>query len=102
MIGGTASIVNLRAEAVAIPLAERIASSAEVLSRMVEGDCRNVLCHGCRGSIAAVLRAIKATGILITDIKIGKYLKVDKDVLWVTPDIWEQLQVMSNTEWTIF
>lgn len=33
--------------------------------------------------------------------KTEKYIKVDKDVLWVTPDVWEQIQVMSNTSWEI-
>lgn len=33
--------------------------------------------------------------------KAEKYIKVDKDVLWVTPDVWEQIMVQSNTDWEI-
>lgn len=33
--------------------------------------------------------------------KSEKYIKVDKDVLWVTPDVWEQIMVQSNTDWEI-
>ena len=38
---------------------------------------------------------------LLKEIRISDHLYVDKDVLWVTPDIIEQIMIMSNLEWTI-
>lgn len=46
-------------------------------------------------------QCVSASLSFIKDIKPANYLKVDKDVLWVTPDILEQLMVMSNTDWVI-
>lgn len=37
----------------------------------------------------------------ICQVNKGSYIKVDKDVVWVTPDVWEQIQVMSNVDWEI-
>lgn len=37
----------------------------------------------------------------ICEINKGKYIKVDKNVVWVTPDIWEQIMIQSNTDWEI-
>lgn len=44
---------------------------------------------------------ISASLSFIKNIKPASYLKIDKDVLWITPDMWEQLMVMSNTDWVI-
>lgn len=43
------------------------------------------------------------TNISIKEVRISvsNYCHVDKDVVWVTPEIWEQIQVMSNTNWII-
>lgn len=37
----------------------------------------------------------------ICEINKGSYIKVDKDVVWVTPDIWEQIMIQSNVSWEI-
>lgn len=37
----------------------------------------------------------------ICEINKGNYIKVDKDVVWVTPDVWEQIMIQSNTYWEI-
>lgn len=34
-------------------------------------------------------------------IKVAPFVRVDKDILWVTPEIWERIQVISNTNWLI-
>lgn len=43
------------------------------------------------------------TNISVKEVRISvsNYCRVDKDVVWVTPEIWEQIQVMSNTNWII-
>lgn len=46
-------------------------------------------------------RDVSIEAISIIEIKVANFIKVDKDVIWVTPEIWEQLMVMSNVEWTI-
>lgn len=53
------------------------------------------------GQINAIPRKTGACLNLITEVKLSDYLKVDKDVLWVTPDIIEQLNIMSNVQWNI-
>ena len=37
----------------------------------------------------------------ICQVNKGKYIKVDKNVVWVTQDIWEQIMIQSNTDWEI-
>lgn len=37
----------------------------------------------------------------VCSINIGNYIKVDKETLWVTKDVWEQLMITSNCEWVI-
>lgn len=48
-----------------------------------------------------ICQCISASLSFISEIKISNYLKIDKDVVWVTPDILDQLMVMSNTDWVI-
>lgn len=52
-------------------------------------------------SISEELKNVLLNISLYEKIKIAKYCKVDKDILWVTPEIWEQIQIYSNTDWNI-
>lgn len=52
-------------------------------------------------SSSLIDQCISASLAYIKNVKLYDYIKVDKDVLWVTPDVWEQLNVMSNVEWVI-
>lgn len=37
----------------------------------------------------------------IEEIRIGKYLEIDKNILWVTPEFWETMNVYSSTHWNV-
>lgn len=37
----------------------------------------------------------------ICSIYIKPYLRVDRDVLWVTPDVWEKIMVETNCNWVV-
>lgn len=112
MIGGTAEIIGNGLRIDAGQVTRPIGVSVSVPEPPIEGEMSvpmpfldpsgyNVNCHGASGSTDSVQRYLLAWIVLVTDIRIDQYLKVDKNVLWVTPDVWEQLMVMSNTEWTI-
>lgn len=46
-------------------------------------------------------QCVAASLSYIKDVRLFDYIKLDKDVLWVTPDAWEQLMIMSNVDWVI-
>lgn len=60
-----------------------------------------VACHNVEVKAVATEHHFDAEAISIFKIKIADFIEIDKDTLWVTPDVWEQLQIMSNVEWTI-
>lgn len=53
------------------------------------------------GNIEAKSCIVKIDISQYIHIKIAPYLKVDKDTIWVTPEMYEKLKIMSNTKWTI-
>lgn len=53
------------------------------------------------GSARMLDKGVAASARRVMDVRLAEYLKVDKDVIWVTPDMWEKLLIMSNVEWQI-
>lgn len=60
-----------------------------------------IKCHWCKSKALPIKPDIDAQINFIKQIIIGEYLLVDKDTLWVTPEIYEQLNIMSNVKWEI-
>lgn len=58
-------------------------------------------CHMPSARASGIMPHYEILAVLLLQIRLGAYLMVDKDVLWVTPEIFEQLNIMSNLEWTI-
>lgn len=79
-----------------------IASARALLKNPeVEAGAKLIRCHWIKGGVQLMKKSMHIDISMIKDIQVGDFLKVDKDVLWVTPEVWEQLMVMSNLEWTI-
>lgn len=97
-----AEIVNRICSAAAI-VAAPAACASITLSTCHDADAMAdvIMCHDARVSIELFIPRIKASADVITQINISNYLKVDRDVIWVTPEVWEKLQIYSNVEWTI-
>lgn len=81
--------------------ARKVNASAEASLPSLHTQANKVDCHWIGASSKCIGRRIVAKFTLITTVITERYLKVDKNIIWVTPDIWEKLRIMSNTEWSI-
>lgn len=101
MIQVSGSVIVKTANVEGTLSAMAIGASAKAVHPVVMSSATKVDCHWVGARSTSIGRNVTAVLTLVTILKTDKFLKVDKDVIWVTPDIWEQLQIMSNTEWTI-
>lgn len=100
MIRATISNVGRRVGVVA--QVDRTATRASAGPRVpASSGAMHVVYLASAGSARMLDKGVAVSARRVMDVRLAEYLKVDKDVIWVTPDMWEKLLVMSNVEWQI-
>lgn len=101
------SCIEVRVKVLAFSVAASVSNVVEQvpaeiidMSRHQSATCHDVADH-LTGICSYTSYDINLNVKQICSVSIGKYIKVDKNTVWVTPDVWEQIQVMSNTDWEI-
>lgn len=100
-ISGNIKLISLSVAASVSIVGQHISAEVKKATEGLELGCRLVGCHPTLGcNIIKSELTLNISQICQVN-KAERYIKLDKHTVWVTPDVWEQIQVMSNTDWEI-